>query len=151
MLFRSDASGLEPSALEIEVTEGSLMLNGNEALAALLEIAAMGVRIAVDDFGAGYSSLARLKRFPIGTLKIDRTFIQNLTTDEGDGAIVRAMIAMAKSLHLRTVAEGVETEAQLAALKDEGCDLIQGFLFSRPVPADELHRRIAAGQLTPAV
>jgi diguanylate cyclase len=124
-----------------------LMLDGSEALAALLEIAAMGVRIAVDDFGAGYSSLARLKRFPIGTLKIDHSFIQHLTTDDGDAAIVRAIIAMAKSLHVKTVAEGVETEAQLAMLKGEGCELIQGFLFSRPVAAEELHRRIASGAL----
>jgi diguanylate cyclase (GGDEF)-like protein len=142
-----EASGLPGEGLEIEVTEGSLMLNGSEALASLLEIAAMGVRIAVDDFGAGYSSLARLKRFPIGTLKIDRSFIQHLTTDESDAAIVRAIIAMAKSLHVTTVAEGVETEAQLASLKAEGCNLIQGFLLSRPVPAEELHRRIVSGTL----
>jgi diguanylate cyclase (GGDEF)-like protein len=142
-----EASSLPPDGLEIEVTEGSLMLDGSEALAALLEIAAMGVRIAVDDFGAGYSSLARLKRFPIGTLKIDHSFIQHLTTDDGDAAIVRAIIAMAKSLHVKTVAEGVETEAQLAMLKGEGCELIQGFLFSRPVAAEELHRRIASGAL----
>ncbi|MGE5537858.1 MAG: putative bifunctional diguanylate cyclase/phosphodiesterase [Gemmatimonas sp.] len=139
------AADLPPDALEIEVTEGSLMLNGSEALSSLLEIASMGVRIAVDDFGAGYSSLARLKKFPIGTLKIDRSFIMNLTSDDGDAAIVRAIIAMAKSLHVKTVAEGVETEAQLAALKAEGCDLIQGFLFSRPVPGDELHNRITSG------
>ena len=142
-----DASGLPAEGLEIEVTEGSLMLNGGEAMAALLDIAALGVRIAVDDFGAGYSSLARLKGFPIGTLKIDRSFIQHLTTDDGDAAIVRAIIAMAKSLHVKTVAEGVETEAQFATLKAEGCELIQGFLFSRPVPAEELHRRIASGKL----
>ena len=142
-----EASGLPADGLEIEVTEGSLMLNGHEALTALLDIAGMGVRIAVDDFGAGYSSLARLKRYPIGTLKIDRSFIMNLTADDGDAAIVRAIIAMAKSLHLKTVAEGVETEAQFAMLKSEGCELIQGFLFSRPVPAEEMHRRIAAGLL----
>ena len=142
-----EASGLPADGLEIEVTEGSLMLNGHEALTALLDIAGMGVRIAVDDFGAGYSSLARLKRYPIGTLKIDRSFIMNLTADDGDAAIVRAIIAMAKSLHLKTVAEGVETEAQYAMLKAEGCELIQGFLFSRPVPSEELHKRIGSGLL----
>ena len=123
------------------------MLNGHEAMTALLDIAALGVGIAVDDFGAGYSSLARLKRYPIGTLKIDRSFIMNLTSDDGDAAIVRAIIAMAKSLHLKTVAEGVETEAQYAMLKAEGCELIQGFLFSRPVPSEELHKRIGSGLL----
>jgi diguanylate cyclase (GGDEF)-like protein len=142
-----ETSGLPAEGLELEVTEGSLMLNGDDALASLLEIATLGVRIAVDDFGAGYSSLARLKRYPIGTLKIDRSFIQHLTSDDGDAGIVRAMIAMAKSLRLRTVAEGVETEAQLAMLKNEGCELIQGFLFSRPVPPEELHRRIESGTL----
>jgi diguanylate cyclase (GGDEF)-like protein len=146
-----DASELPAEGLEIEVTEGSIMLNGGEALTTLLDIATLGVRIAVDDFGAGYSSLARLKRFPIGTLKIDRSFIQHLTTDDGDAAIVRAIIAMAKSLHVKTVAEGVETEAQLAALKAEGCEVIQGFLFSRPVAAEELHRRIESGALSAKV
>jgi EAL domain-containing protein (putative c-di-GMP-specific phosphodiesterase class I) len=141
-----DASALPPDGLEIEVTEGSLMLHHDNSLAALLDIAAMGVSIAVDDFGTGYSSLGRLKQYPIGTLKIDRSFVQNLTTNEGDTAIVRAIIAMAKSLRLRTVAEGVETEAQLAALKMHGCDLIQGFLFARPLPPDELHRRIGGAK-----
>ncbi|HTI86182.1 MAG TPA: EAL domain-containing protein [Alphaproteobacteria bacterium] len=142
------AAELPPDALEIEVTEGSLMLNGNEALSLLLEIASLGVRIAVDDFGAGYSSLARLKKFPIGTLKIDRSFIMNLTSDDGDAAIVRAIIAMAKSLEVKTVAEGVETESQLALLKSEGCDLIQGFLLSRPISGDDMHTRIASGRMT---
>jgi diguanylate cyclase (GGDEF)-like protein len=142
------AAELPPDALEIEVTEGSLMLNGNEALSLLLEIASLGVRIAVDDFGAGYSSLARLKKFPIGTLKIDRSFIMNLTSDDGDAAIVRAIIAMARSLDVKTVAEGVETESQLALLKSEGCDLIQGFLLSRPISGDDMHRRIASGLMT---
>jgi EAL domain-containing protein (putative c-di-GMP-specific phosphodiesterase class I) len=142
------AAELPPDGLEIEVTEGSLMLNGNDALSFLLEIASLGVRIAVDDFGAGYSSLARLKKFPIGTLKIDRSFIMNLTSDDGDAAIVRAIIAMAKSLEVRTVAEGVETEAQFALLKAEGCELIQGFLFSRPITGDDLHRRITSGLMS---
>jgi predicted signal transduction protein with EAL and GGDEF domain len=137
-----DASSLPPACLEIEVTEGSLMLHSDNALSVLLDIAAMGVSIAVDDFGTGYSSLARLKRYPIGTLKIDRSFVMNMTRDESETAIVRAIIAMAKSLHLTTVAEGVETEEELAALTKEGCDMVQGFLFSKPVPAEEMHKRI---------
>jgi len=103
----------------------------------LQQLQELGVDIGLDDFGTGFSSLAYLKRFPISFLKIDRSFVNGLGTDEDDTAIVRATVALAKGLNLRTVAEGVETEDQLAQLRDLDCDLVQGYLFSKPVPASE--------------
>ena len=105
----------------------------------------MGVRLAIDDFGAGYSSLSYLKRFPLDTLKIDRAFIQGLPADRDDAAITTAIVRLAKSLNLITVAEGVETEAQRAFLLVEGCDRLQGFLWSRPLPATELEALLRQG------
>ena len=98
----------------------------------------MGVRLAIDDFGTGYSSLAYLKRFPLDTLKIDRTFLKDAPDDAGDAALISAIIAMAHSLNLTVVAEGVEYEKQLDFLRDRGCDLIQGYLVSRPSAPEDL-------------
>jgi EAL domain-containing protein (putative c-di-GMP-specific phosphodiesterase class I) len=129
---------LPANCLELELTEGMLMEDIEQSRVDLRELKDMGVRLAVDDFGTGYSSLSYLKRFPLDTLKIDRSFIQDLPGDHDDAAITTAIIRLAKSLGLTTVAEGVETEAQRALLLAEGCDCLQGYLWGRPVPAAEL-------------
>ena len=132
------ATGLDPSLLEIEITESALMQNDQYTCQVLAELRGLGVTISVDDFGTGYSSLSYLHRFPINTLKIDRTFILNMMKSSEDQAIVTAIIAMAKSLNMQIVAEGVETADQLETLKGQGCHEIQGFLISRPVDADQV-------------
>ncbi|WP_129125012.1 putative bifunctional diguanylate cyclase/phosphodiesterase [Geomonas oryzae] len=131
---------LDPTLLEIEITEGALMQNDEYTCRVLGELRGMGITVSVDDFGTGYSSLSYLHRFPINTLKIDRTFILNMMKSTEDQAIVTAIIAMAKSLNMQIVAEGVETVEQLEALKDQGCHEIQGFLISRPVNAEKVAR-----------
>lgn len=132
--------GLPQGSLQIEVTEGLLIRNRSEVLEILLAIQTLGVRIAMDDFGTGYSSLSYLKRFPFHTLKIDREFIRDLASDSDDRALVAAAIRMGKSLGLRLVAEGVESEEQLQILADLECDSIQGYLISKPVPAQDIIR-----------
>ncbi|RMT97429.1 hypothetical protein ALP39_00020 [Pseudomonas marginalis pv. marginalis] len=134
------STGVESHWLEVELTEGSLMENTQHTIASLQRLRAMGVKISIDDFGTGYSSLAYLRRFPIDTLKIDIAFIREVTTNPQDAAITRTIIELAHSLELRVVAEGVETQAQLAFLKEAGCDQIQGYLFSRPLSAAALER-----------
>jgi diguanylate cyclase (GGDEF)-like protein len=133
-------TGLDPSYLDIELTESSIMHAEEQATKTLNEIKALGVQTSMDDFGTGYSSLGALRRLPIDTLKIDRSFVVDITTDKDDAAIISAVIAMAKVLNLRTTAEGVETKGQFEFLRALECDVIQGFLFSKPVPADELVR-----------
>jgi diguanylate cyclase (GGDEF)-like protein/PAS domain S-box-containing protein len=125
---------IEPSALELEITESTVMHNPAPAAALLEELKAMGVRIAIDDFGTGYSSLAYLKRFPISGVKIDRSFVGDVPHDAGNTAITQAIIAMAHSLGMKVTAEGVETAEQMNFLRDQGCDEMQGYYFSRPVP-----------------
>ena len=139
------SSGLDPGDLELELTESVLMENPEQASTPLRELKAMGIRLAIDDFGTGYSSLSYLKRFPLDTLKIDRAFIQGLPADRDDAAITTAIIRLAKNLELTTVAEGVETEAQRAFLLAQGCDRLQGFLWSRPLPATELEALLRQG------
>lgn len=128
-------TGLDPSALELEITESTIM-HTDDALAVLKKLSDLGVQLAVDDFGTGYSSLAYLKRLPINTLKIDRSFIVGIDGNAGDEAIIRTIMALARSLGFSTVAEGVDSEGQLGFLTLQGCEEIQGFLFARPQPAD---------------
>ena len=134
------ASGLPPERLELEITEGVLLQDSEETLAALRALRALGARVALDDFGSGYSSLNYLLRFPFDKVKIDRSFVGDLC--EGPGGegtvIVRAIIGMCRNLNIATTAEGVETEQQLRRLSLEGCHEAQGFLLSRPRPAADV-------------
>ncbi|MFW2438835.1 MAG: EAL and GGDEF domain-containing protein [Arenicellales bacterium] len=131
-------SKLDPALLELEMTESILMHNMKVTIKTLETIREMGVRLAIDDFGTGYSSLSYLKRFPIDTLKIDHSFIHDLTNDPEDATLVEAIIAMGRALHLDVVAEGVETEQQVNFLRKHDCGSIQGYLISKPIPAKEL-------------
>jgi diguanylate cyclase (GGDEF)-like protein/PAS domain S-box-containing protein len=135
-----DETGFAPENLDLEITESYAMQNPEAAIQTLRELKQVGVGLSIDDFGVGHSSLSYLKRLPIDTLKIDRSFIRDITTDPDDAAIVTAVLAMARTLKLRVVAEGVETEEQRAFLVAHGCDSAQGWLFSRAVPAEECAR-----------
>jgi EAL domain-containing protein (putative c-di-GMP-specific phosphodiesterase class I)/CheY-like chemotaxis protein len=142
-------SGLQPHYLELEVTERGLMENIEKLISTLTEIRRKGVRISVDDFGTGYSSLAVLKQFPLDALKVDRSFVQDITARAEDVSVTRAIIAMGHSLNLRVVAEGVETDRQLALLTASHCDEVQGYLFSKPLPPQEIESLLRQnGQLS---
>jgi len=141
-------SGLDPSQLELELTE-SMLMNAEQMIAVLKTLKQKGVRISVDDFGTGYSSLSRLKSFPLDALKVDRSFVQDITADPNDASITRAIITMAHSLKLKVVAEGVETEGQAALLAANHCDEIQGYFFSRPLPVSELEPLLREGMRLP--
>jgi EAL domain-containing protein (putative c-di-GMP-specific phosphodiesterase class I) len=127
---------IKPEALELEITESVLMENPDDAAQLLRDVRGLGVRIAIDDFGTGYSSLAYLKKFPVNTLKIDQAFIADIVRDRNDEAIVASILSMAESLNLKVVAEGVETEGQLEIIQKMGCEEVQGYYFSRPLPAE---------------
>lgn len=132
------ATGLPPACLEIELTESGFIEEADAAVEVMHQLKELGVSIAVDDFGTGYSALHYLKKFPLDTLKIDRSFIQHITCSQADEVILQAMIDMAKKLQLKVVVEGVETEEQLAYLRAQQCDEVQGYLLSRPIPVQEV-------------
>jgi EAL domain-containing protein (putative c-di-GMP-specific phosphodiesterase class I) len=130
-------SGISPDSLELEITETTMMRDIGQTVLLLEQLNGMGLKIAIDDFGTGHSSLYYLKRFPISTLKIDRSFVRDIMKDDGDANIVSTIITMGHNLSLNVVAEGVETDEQLAFLRDKGCVEVQGFYYSKPVPAAE--------------
>jgi EAL domain-containing protein (putative c-di-GMP-specific phosphodiesterase class I) len=139
-------SGLDPAALVLEITETTLIDDSLAAVRELRQLRKLGVRLALDDFGTGYSSLGRLQHLPFDVVKIDRSFISRVTQEQ-EGAVVRSIIEMAATMGLEVVAEGIETLAQLAALRALGCRLGQGYHFSRPVPPEALAAILAVGRL----
>ncbi len=140
-----EANHLPPNRLELELTESMLMADTEQTMTVLRELTAMGVRIAVDDFGTGYSSLAYLRQFPIDSLKIDKQFVQNLDSPDQDGAIATSIIQLAHNLGMTVIAEGVENLAQMQRLAQLGCDIGQGYYFSRPLPPDAIAAVTQAG------
>src|SRR5204863_4273007 len=133
-----EETDLPPNYLALELTESSIMQNADFAAGMLRRLKSMGINISIDDFGTGFSSLASLKRLPIDALKIDQSFVRDATTDQDDAALVMAIITLAHNLRVTVIAEGVETEDQLKFLHLLRCDQIQGYFFSKPVPADSL-------------
>ncbi len=131
-------TGMDPRWIELEVTESVMLPDPQQAVKLLRNLKAMGVRLTIDDFGTGYSSLAYLKRLPIDCVKIDASFIRGIPVDASDVAITETILAMARSLGLKVVAEGVETRDQVQFLERRGCDEMQGYYFSKPLPAEEL-------------
>jgi diguanylate cyclase (GGDEF)-like protein/PAS domain S-box-containing protein len=136
-------SGLDPSCLALELTESMLVGDDDELTETLVALKSLGVRLVLDDFGTGYSSLSYLTRLPLDALKVDRSFVDGLGTERRDTAVTEAIVAMSRALSLRVVGEGAETELQVAELARLGCDFVQGFHFSRPVPAEEITRMLA--------
>ena len=139
-------TGLDPRLLEVEITEGLLLQDDEETAIELRDLRAMGVRVALDDFGTGYSSLSYVTRFPLDTLKLDKCFVRDVHTDPSAEGVATAVIAMAHSLRLRVVAEGIDEEEQARILLEKGCDEAQGFLFSGAVPAEEFAEILGAQQ-----
>src|SRR5260221_13654344 len=130
-------TGADPKRIELEITETMIMRNLEQSIETLSQLRSVGMQVAIDDFGVGYSSLGQLKRLPATSIKIDRSFISNVPDDLSSGSITEAIIAMPKRLKLRVIAEGVETRAQLEFLRASHCDSFQGFIFSKPVTALE--------------
>jgi EAL domain-containing protein (putative c-di-GMP-specific phosphodiesterase class I) len=142
-------SGLDPHWLELEITESMLIQDEAAAAAVIRRIDQLGVHFSLDDFGTGYSSLSRLKRFPFHTLKIDQSFVAGIPADPGDAAIVRAIVAMARGLGIRVLAEGVENQAQWAFLRDAGCDVIQGYHYGEPLTPEQVAELLRAELVAP--
>jgi EAL domain-containing protein (putative c-di-GMP-specific phosphodiesterase class I) len=140
VLSALQVSGLEPTYLELELTESLIMQNLGQAVATMKELRHLGVQLSIDDFGTGYSSLSALKAFPVARLKIDKSFINDLVTNESDRAVASAVISLGQKLNLRVIAEGVEAEEQLAFLRENNCDEMQGYHFSKPVPAYDIEK-----------
>lgn len=130
-------SRLDPRLLCLEITENVAMKNISYIISTMSKLRNLGIQISIDDFGTGYSSLSYLKQFQVNTLKIDKSFIKDINKDEDNAAIVTALIAMSHQLKIQSLAEGVETEEQLKFLNQHGCDKIQGYIYSKPVPPDE--------------
>jgi len=133
-----DESQLNPMCLDLEITEGLIMQDVERSISILRNFRELGGRVAIDDFGTGYSSLSYLKQFPVDKLKIDRSFVRDLQKDKKDAALAKAIINMGHGLDLNIVAEGVESRSQLAILKEQQCDEIQGYFFFRPLPEKEM-------------
>ncbi len=144
------ASGLDPAWLELEITESMTMGDADNAVARMRALRDLGVRLSIDDFGTGYSNLGYLARFPVTTLKIDRSFVRDVQTDPGMAEIARAIIGLSRSLNLEIVAEGAETVDHIAFLRDHGCPTVQGFYYSKPLPAESFRQVLAAGTIGPA-
>jgi len=130
---------VDPSKIQIEITESALLRDPNRVAGTVTRICALGVSVALDDFGTGYSSLQHLRKLPISEIKIDKSFVAGMANNHDDAAIVRSTVEMARSLGIRTVAEGVETEYTRALLEEAGCTLAQGWLTAHPMPAQDLH------------
>jgi predicted signal transduction protein with EAL and GGDEF domain len=144
-------TNLDPTWLELEITESSIMKDPELAIEKLLELKMMGIKVAIDDFGTGYSSLNYLKRFPIDTLKIDRSFVSDLCKDPHDTAIVRAIITLGHALDLTVIAEGVETREQLESLTELECDVVQGFLFSKALSVEDFEAFLSSPHFNPKI
>jgi EAL domain-containing protein (putative c-di-GMP-specific phosphodiesterase class I) len=142
-----DQSGMDPQLLELELTESVFLRSSEDVTATLARLDSLGVRIAIDDFGTGYSSLGYLRRLPVDTLKLDRSFVQDLPHSMEAAAIASAVISLASGLGISVVAEGVETEAQCAYLRGQRCHQLQGFYFSKPLPAEACAAVLRAGVL----
>ncbi|MDN5882761.1 MAG: EAL domain-containing protein, partial [Nitrosospira sp.] len=138
-------NSIDYDLLELELTESSLTAHANKTISILRRLKVLGIQISIDDFGTGYSSLVYLKRFPVDVLKIDRSFIMNVTTNPADAAITTAIIDMAHSLDVKVVAEGVETVEQFDFLRMRGCDEIQGYYLAKPLPANEISELLLGG------
>src|SRR4029077_18344220 len=137
-------TGMPAHLLQLEITESMVMLNVSRAIKVLDAIQSRGVRLAIDDFGTGYSSMSMMKQFPIDTIKIDRSFVRDLPNDSEDQAIAQAIISMGKALGMTVIAEGVETIEQQTFLRNHACDEMQGFLFSKPLPARQMAELLRA-------
>jgi EAL domain-containing protein (putative c-di-GMP-specific phosphodiesterase class I) len=137
-------SGIPPERLELEITESFVMLDRDQSFKTLAGLKALGVRLSIDDFGTGYSSLAYLQRIEVHKLKIDISFVRDVTSNPGNASIVMAIIALGHSLGLEVIAEGVEDEDQASHLRARACDVMQGYLISRPVPSEEMTRLLTS-------
>jgi EAL domain-containing protein (putative c-di-GMP-specific phosphodiesterase class I) len=142
-------TGLAPQYLELELTESLLLANADVTLSVLQELKAMGLTLAIDDFGTGYSSFSYLRQFRVSKLKIDRSFVRDVAVNPDDAAITSGIISMAKSLNLKVIAEGVETEAQMSFLRAHQCDEIQGYYFSKPLPVDKVADKLRSNDSDP--
>jgi len=140
-------TGLDPQYLELELTESALMTRAESTASILSTLREKGVRVSVDDFGTGYSSLSYIRKFPLDALKIDRSFVRQISTVPDETTIVRAIISMGQSLNLRVIAEGVEAQDQLDFLKTHGCDEAQGYYLGRPVPPEQFAKRLRINDL----